>query len=369
MRSCARFLLSATCVLVIYPCLAVDDLPGKVLSEQRHKEFAVERELGRAVMSWLADGNEVSAGECDDLVNSLLSIGEPTARSYFIAAQVASLRGKTPIAITALENAAERCPDERAPGVSLPVRIVAPLWIGTIARQSGDIPRAQRAYELVLSKLDDVESKECITMICNLYLAEMESDNLKRDADALHRLAAAANVAKPDGPSAPVFHMYSAWAKYRRAEISEGRAQAASKLVPYAEVMSTYAMIALQLKLTGIVASPLAGCCGRDKRAEAIGKTIYDRILQSGRSSIDEDLVRLVYGFVYQQNRQYVEAEEYYLPLFQKGTFLSPIAGIYLANCKKAQNAPGEAEMILEQASKRYPGYDSLVMQIRQSSR
>lgn len=64
----------------------------------------MQRDLGKAVMSWLADGNEPAALECDRLIDSLLAVREPTVRSYFLVAQVANLRQKPQDAITALNS-------------------------------------------------------------------------------------------------------------------------------------------------------------------------------------------------------------------------------------------------------------------------
>lgn len=356
------------CVLISFICFAGTNRSEFVISEQMKKEYIIKRALGKAVISWLADGNEPAALECDKLIDSLLAAGEPTVRSYFIAAQIANLRHKPKEAITALENALRKYPDERAPGLSFPVKIVAPLWIGTIARQTGDFTKAQKIYESILGDLDDLKGKETLTMICHLYLAEIESDYLQRNTDALKRLNVLERIPRPADKNWADWHdMYRAWAKYKYNKISYGKEQAIQKLTAHKEASSTIARVVTQLKLCGIIASPLSGCCGNDKRAEVIGKTIFDRIIQSGKSSIDEDLVKLTYGYVYQQNKKYDEAEKYFLQIYNDNIFFSPVAGIYLAFTEKDQGKTKEADEILEQVKTKYPGYNSLVTKVRQS--
>lgn len=369
MRVKRELILQVLCVLISSNFVISLGQSTSIISDQRTTEFNIEKDLGKAVMSWLADGNDLAAIECDRLANSLLVTEEPTVRAYFIAAQVANLREKPKKAISILEEVIIKYPNDKAPLMIYPVRIVGHFWIATIAKHSDDILRAQEEYESILSNLDDVKGKEILTIICNLYLAEIESDHHKKKTNALNRLKALDNIKSPEGTLAKWYDMYSAWAQYSSDQLSQGKNQAMQMLKPYTEANNAYTWIVTHLQLSGIVASPLAGCCGRDERAESIGKTIYDRIIQSGKSSIDDAIVRLIYGFVYQNNKNYVEAEKYYLQLYNKETFLSPVAGMSLARVKKAQNKNDEANQLLDQISEKYPGYGSIVSQARQSLR
>lgn len=87
-----------TRIKVLFACLVI--LAGSSFSaganqvpvnrEVRRQKFRIERALGKAVMSWLSDGNDLAGAECDRLADSLLSLEEPGVSSYFIAAQVAN---------------------------------------------------------------------------------------------------------------------------------------------------------------------------------------------------------------------------------------------------------------------------------------
>ncbi|UCG57662.1 MAG: tetratricopeptide repeat protein [Phycisphaerales bacterium] len=367
MRVYMRLLLTVLVVVAGSSWVADADPAELTISEGRTREFKTERALGKAVISWLADGNAQAAIECDALVKSLLAEQEPSARSYFLAAQVANLRERPHDAISALESAIGRYPDEKAPVMSFPVRIVARFWIGTIARHSGDMQKAQSVYESILADPGDSEGRGNLMMMCNLYLAEIESEHLRRNDRAVTNLEAIERVGRPSGHWAMQYEMYKAWAQHRHAQIVRGKEQAAHELSPYPEVTLAPLLAVTQLKLSGIGASPLAGCCGRDERRDVIGETFSERVIQGRSSPIDEALVRLADGYMLEANKKYGEAENHYSRLFQNDSFLSPIAGISLARMKKAQGKISEAAAILEQVRAKYPGYDLLVTSLQQS--
>ena len=370
MQNYTKIFSFAICVFINVNCFADESQFVTTITPERQKEFLIERDLGKAAMSWLADNNELAALECDKFVDSLLAVREPTVRTYFLEAQVAYLRQNPKKAISALKKAIEKYPDEIAPNMSYPVRIVGRFWIATIARQSDDFAQAQKIYESILKELNSLEDKEILLMICNLYLAEMDLDHQKNKKDAISKLNSSNSIPRPSGQRANRYDFYRTWTQYNINEISFGKEQAAQQNIQNnTEVFNNYMWIVYQLELVGIVASPIAGCCGSDRRAEEIGKTFYERILQSSKSSIDDDIVRFICGFVYQQKKNYSEAEKHYSQLFNKDAFLSPVAGIYLAQCKKNQNDVGEAENVLKRVESKYPGYSSVVTQIRKSLR
>lgn len=371
MRALMRLLFSVLCVLISSGCLAGENQFKTVISEQRLKESNIEKELSKAVMLWLIDGNEPAALECDRLVDSLLAVGEPTARSYFIAAQVANLRQKPQEAIILLEKAINKHPDERAPiGIHVPVKIVGHLWIANIARQSGDIIRTQNAYESVLSILGekeaikDIEDKSGLIMMCNLYLAELESENLQNEQKALSHLQAIADIKKPTGPESSGYDLYKSWANYERTKMSIGKDNANLQLTSVPEEMSMHILAVQYLRLSGITGEPLTGSY---KGMNVVLDTLINRVIQSKVSQIDRDLARLGYGYDQQYKGNFYKAEKCYSSLFQDDSFFSPMAGISLARVKKSQEKTAEANEMLEQVRKKYPGYNSLVTKIRQS--
>lgn len=165
--------------------------------EKKWEEMEIWGDICKKTISWLSDANDLAGAECDRLADSLLSLHKPSVRSYLIAAQVANLREKPNKAISILEELISKYPNENAIIMSHPVKIVGRFWIATIAKQSGDIVKAKDVYENLLSILSTAENVKgvrdkgglSLTMICNLYLAEIESLHLKRNDVALARLA------------------------------------------------------------------------------------------------------------------------------------------------------------------------------------
>jgi len=330
------------------------------------EEWEIKRALSEKLFSWLSDANDLAGDECDRLVDSLLTLPETSIEAYFIAAQVAWLRNKPEKAICILEDAIRKYPDERDPMPS-PVRIVGRFWIGTIARYSGDMAKAKNVYETLLTiiarpgYIEGLDDKGGVMMICNLYLAEIESLHLKRNDRALPRLEAIERIKKPAGQLVVGYDIYKGWAQYQHTIISKGKAQATQQLIMYPEMDYDIMRVAeCQLMLCGISGSLLAYYPLSDKR-DVIERALFDRVIKSAVSPIDRSLARLVYGSAYQEKGHFAEAEKHYSALFEEDSFFSPVAGICLAQCKKAQDKTVEAERILERVKTRYPGYESAV--------
>jgi tetratricopeptide (TPR) repeat protein len=374
MRAHMKLLGIVICCLHTSSCLTSATQPSSILSGQT-QELIIERDLGKAVMSWLADGNEPAALECDKLVDSLLELDNPTARSYFIAAQVANLRKNPHKAILALEKAIEKYPNEEAPiGRKVPTKIVGRLWIANIARQSGDTEQAQGVYKTLLSTLisgtrtiEGAEDKNSLIMTCQLYLAEIESEQHRNNQGALSHLKAIIEIEKPTALQSyrkASFDLRKSWAAYEMNRITRGRDEANSELSPVSEPVSAYLLAAQHLLLNGIAGEPLVG--SRKGMNIAMDRLI-DRAIQNNYSRIDRDVARLGYGYDQCHKGNVEKAEGYFSSLFQDDSFFSPVAGVSLARVKKAQNNNDEANSVLDQVSKKYPGYASVVAQARQS--
>jgi tetratricopeptide (TPR) repeat protein len=347
------------------------------------QKYRIENALGEAVVSWLSDANESAGVECERLVDSLLALPEPSIKAYFVAAQATYLRGKPQKAILILEDLISKHPNKPAEVMQFPVSIVSRFWIGTIARHSGDMTKAKSVYETIRKNLRGREGENSLAMICNLYLAEIESKHMKRDDLALARLEEIKQLEKPAGHWGEQYEVYKAWTMYEHTRISKGKAQAAHELIRYEEAA-----------ISPMVAAAHHGLCGMRRvidysrpehlRSGIIGRALLDSFRNDTISPIDWSLVTLVYGVSYlgeaqqaqhaqkeelrlEARKHYLEAEKYCSELFDDDSFFSPIAGIYLARCKKAQGKTVEAESILEKVKTKYPGYDSTVTELRES--
>lgn len=367
MKTCVKLIFVALVVLAgsSFATSTSQSVPNN--REKRLQKYKIKKALGEKVISWLSDANDAAGAECDRLADSLLALKEPGVWSYFIAAQVANLREKPKKAIAILEEVIGKHPNEKAPATTLPVRIVARFWIGTIARYSGDIAKANNVYEKILENLQGVKAKVRLGIICNLYLAEIEYEHLKRNDLALARLEAIERVRKPAGPFGAGCDTYRGWATYQRIKISKGRSQAAQELVAYPEMVQAPLLAGHQLSLGGLSGAPLTGC-GSDTRINIVVETLAIRTVGNTASPIDRELMRLFYyGFGHEGKKEFGEAEKHYSALLEGDSYFSPVAGISLAHCKKAQDKTTEADSILEQVRTKYPGYNSLVSELKES--
>jgi tetratricopeptide (TPR) repeat protein len=344
----------------------------------RKEERRIRHALGEAVISWLADANEAAGNECDKLADSLLSIKEPepSVRAYFIAAQVAKLRGKPQKAIAILEEVINKHPDESAEVSTFPVRIVGRFWIGTIARQSGDIMKTKNVYEAILKDLENMsglEGREGLIMICNLYLAETESEHLKNNSNALARFEAIERIKRPEGQWGIQYDMFKDWSVYQRDKISKGKKQAAQRLATNLEIIETAPLLAATvMKFCGMTGEPLVSCCsGPGERSLMVLKTFIKQASESKTSKIDRDLAKLTYGVIKhpgqeeRQRQEEKETEKHYSTLFDEDSYFSPIAGIYLASCKIEQGNIAEGNAILDKVKSKYPGYEPAVNKLK----
>jgi hypothetical protein len=368
MITCKKNFIIVICVFINFNCMAGE---SQLVSSERQKEFLIERDLGKAVVSWLVDSNAPAALECDKLVDSLLAVREPTARTYFIEAQVANLRQNPKKSISAIERAITKYPNDKAPiGINVPINIVGRLWISNFAKQTGDIQLAQKNYESVLSILggtetiNGVEDKGGLIMMCHLYIAELESEYMQDKQQSMLHLQAISKVKKPDGTQGAGYDLYKLWADFESTKITGGKEKANLELSTIPEVESIDVLAAQHLILNGIAGEPLTGL-GRGMNI--VMDKLITQVIENKNFIIDKQLACIGYGYDQNHKGNLVKAENLYSILFQGDSFFSPIAGISLSKIKMAKNNTEEANKIIDQVKKKYPGWDLTVTQIRES--
>lgn len=323
------------------------------------QEHRVYRDICKAAISWIVDGNEPAGAKCDVLADSLLKTDGPSAESYLMAAQVAYLRRRPQNAISILEEVSHRYPDtETRVGQRLPVRVTSQFMIAAIASENGNTSRAKSAYETVLPQLHALHMGEALGAICNLYLAEIDCTLPRSKDSALARLAAIENSKGNDGFEKTIGGLYKKWARFCQAKML-------GKPVPVelnaeANTITDSSMVAVFiLELNGMAGSLLADNCA-DIRINRVIQWMIEQHVKNTSSSLDRELVRLAYGYDQYHRGNHEEAERYYAPLFAEKSFFSPVAGVQLARSKIAQGKAGEADDLLQEIRVRYPGFESL---------
>ncbi|MDH4240066.1 MAG: tetratricopeptide repeat protein [Phycisphaerae bacterium] len=363
-------LFGAVILILAGVCLANSkDMSESIDRAKRLQEHRLIKEIAKATVAWLQDQNEPARLEVDRRIDLLLEQDQLSVKSYFIAAQSAGLCENYQKAISILQDVIEKHPDEKAPGFDLPVKIVGRLWLATVAKQSGDIDKAKSVYESILSDMETLETKqgrESIAMICNLYLAEIESKQQNKDV-ALARLRSVKQPKLPaKGEWVGLYNTYIDWATY---EINKRvqKEKAAAALRGDKKTIGLAHMVAmLHVSLSGIYSLPISDYIFDDK-GNIILDTVYKRAINNESSKIDRNLSRLVAGSIKERAKSYTEAERYFFDLYQGDSYFSPIGGISLARCKRMENKTAEADSILEQVRTRYPGYDSVVTELKES--
>lgn len=344
------------------------------LDSEKWKKYLEERpiwgDLCKQAISFVIDSNEAASEECVRLADSLLKLPEPSVKGYFCAASALHLCNKSQRAIEILELAVEKYPKENAPiGTVKPAKIIGRFWIAGIAMQIGDTQRAKETYETILKEIEktEYEGKVNDLNICRLYLAEIELNNLKRKDMALERLKTVKIDKKQFKKPEEIYDIYKDWAEFQQLKISKGKSEAARLLKEgYPGITSAIPGFAAGLmQSTMMLGEPLSNYAS--ERPNELNDFLKKRNIESPHSSITRDLARLGYGFDYEYRKNYSKAEELYSSVFQDDSFFSPAAGVSLARVKKAQNKNEEANMALDQVSKKFPGYGSVVRQVRQS--
>jgi tetratricopeptide (TPR) repeat protein len=300
--------------------------------------------------------------ECDLLADSLLSREESSVDDSFAAAQFANVCERPEEAIRILEDAISKEGDKQVNlllGWHIPVKILGHLWIGTTAKQAGDIAKAKYAYETSLKKLEDMEivGEERLAAICHIYLAEIEAKYLKRQDRALRHLRAIGHIERPNGKE---IDLYENWAAYEHTRISEGKDHAAQQLScsGFERPLDLY----IHLAVSGVMGE-LGEYVGPAKQ-ELFAKVIWDRAMVRTRGWGDTNMLRLAYGFNCEQTENFNEAEKHYSAVFEDESYFSPLGGIFLAGCKRRQGKIADAEEILEKVAAKHPGCESLVTKL-----
>ncbi len=335
----------------------------------RSRESRLLEELGNAAVAWLKEGKQSSILEVNKLIDSLLAESNLSVGAYFAAAKIANLCGQSEKAILILENVASKHGDADAPGSMIePVDLMAYYWIGSIARHSGDGQRASRAYETIIEKSKKWEGlnqeRYAINLMhCNMYLAEIASDNLKDNTLALKRLdeveKAIESVEKDHKPYEVKF--FQDWAKYKASVIRNGKSQARQQLAAKDsnKVLSTAFMTAVvQLSLTHLGGKTDPSLFdGKPENGEFLGEALKRLVTESTKSPIDKRLAKFFTGTLELERKKFTEAEKHFSELFEEDSYFSPMAGIALAHCKKEQGKNAEAADVLKQVKNKYPGY------------
>ncbi len=324
-------------------------------NQKGHKRRQIRRDLVSAFVSWAKSGKVSDGEKCDQLIDAVMEMEEPSARHYFNASQFSNLRWNPYKAISILKKANEKIPEETASCVNLPVRIAGPLWIGTFQRQTGDAQAAMKTYETVRSSLSPDDKEGCFVMrLCSLYMAEIASENLKDEDRSLQELNAI-EVIPEHYKELPLFHtILLDWAAFKRTGKSKSQTEALKNLTLDSSGYGSHLYFAMTImKLSGLTPDTMLST----KQMDVIQKSIVDRVNEMSTGTMDKSILEFYCGYDSYTRKNYSESDKHYKVLFESKSFFSPLAGLSLAESKNEQRKHDEADRILEKVKIQYPGY------------
>jgi len=343
----------ACAVILIMSAGGVAESSIMEMPRPSREERKICRELCSVTIKWLEDGEAADSEECDKLIDTLLSLENASVKAYLIAAQTASLRGRSEKALSILRKVAEEHPNETAGIMNVPVGVLAHCWMATIAGQSGDTDGARSACETALRMLKD--SNSGMATVVSLYLAEIELSQPNRREQGIGLLRGLASRTHEAPRLGQRIFSHEKWAAYIEAKTTQGATQAAKAMViEAADVAEAPVVAAVQLRMRGITDVPFADYCP-DKRVDIVSAVLLKRAIDSHVSEIDASCARLAYGVDCERKGKRNEAIQQYSQLFGMESFLSPIAGLYLMRVRSASNEGAESSEILRVLKSRHP--------------
>ncbi|MHC4665378.1 MAG: hypothetical protein ACYS9T_05400 [Planctomycetota bacterium] len=278
------------------------------------KEREMLRELQDSLEQWLKDDREADGAKCDSLVEHILSRPRGSPEAYFAAASAARLRGQPQKVVDILRKAIATCPKEKAPGLNLPVDVVAYFRIGAIARHSGNAEEATKAYESAIKNIDGIEAAEFHKASCYMYLAEIAHEILKDDEPAMKRLREmtfiinSADIEKMSPDWAEVWPVLKGWTSYEYARVKSGKVPVSDgPKYPKAADEGVLGLAMIQMSLGGLE-----------------HHILLQQTAQSNKSSIDSALAKLALALSYMHSGRNLEARKYLSDLAESDSYFAP---------------------------------------------
>ncbi len=260
MRHLARTLRSCGIMLVLCASAGAGPAtPRRDVAPENPQEYLLRRALADKTVSWLQTNDADAGSQCDKSAESLLAVDKPSALSYFTAAQSAWLRGQPQLAIARLRKAVEERGDQSAPtNVIMPVKVVGPLWIATIARYSGSMALARDEYKKLLATLsENVKENGGEMLFVYLHLAEIGTDHCQNRKEA-HAYLQAADLLIASNRGEKPSGIMGQWIQYERTKLAHGKPQANRELLGESDMMS---LPIFHTNLMGLTGNPLREWC------------------------------------------------------------------------------------------------------------
>ena len=350
--------------------LAAED---EALATKRQQAFTSR--IHEILFAAVIDGSTTAVQECCSLAERLLTSDTENVESHIFAAKVCDLCGDVEKAALIVNDIVARRPDDKMRGIQFPVGLAGGFWAGTLYKRCGKAELALGTYESLQQSLGDQQGKEFYQILCRMYEAEVYSTMLKNKDRAIERLEsiAAINMDPKDSPNDNTsgLDVFKNWALYFRDRL-QGETKTASVAQPDKSlIMWMYPYIHAQM--VGIINEPEVGFY--DGERSALRTTALDRAIENGSSVIDREMSQLAYGVLAfgwfpsgnSEPKSLQKAEKHLFDLFKGDSFWAPVAGMSLAYGQAVRGKTAESDATYEQVKQRFPEYESLIEQSKQS--
>jgi len=270
------------------------------------------RKLAQLLQQWPEDDKLVNR---EEIVNQMFLTQNGGVEARFTAVSGARLLGQTREAVEMLKKASALFPNEKTPGMNLPVRFTAQYQMATIALHEDGAGEAAMAYEMALKETENLEAQWFLEALCLVHLAEIADETLRDKQTALKRLTEAMGILesvdtdKLTADWATALPILSGWMVYEYAKVNGTDASSNRLAYGDAKVDGVLGLAMMQMSLAGLE-HPI----------------LLRRAAESDKSIIDSNLAKLALAFGSDNKGHNTESDKWLLNLSRSDSYFADFA-------------------------------------------
>jgi tetratricopeptide (TPR) repeat protein len=307
------------------------------------EQLVYQEKLGRAAAEVAKSATPLCAA-----IEELQGSKTLDVRRCLAASEGAILLGTPQLTMGLMDRLIRECPNEKVPGMKLPVSVVGNLRIGTAGRYSGQSARALAAYQAAIAAADGMRGpddlKTGVRAVAMIYIAEIMVGQ-GRSQEAVDMLGRVAQLAPVRGmPPA----LYKQWAEAEIIAIGSTRTELSTRAMEPLPAM----LLLAHLSLAGF--DDIAEL-DRHAGTDVVGPRLLEMASHSGVSRTDACLARLYRAETHARAGRYDEAFKLYEYVMHEPGFFGLDGAAGMLSCLKAQKKNREAEELAARMLARFP--------------
>lgn len=324
--------------------------------QKERDDYRLREKMKSTFWAWAESDSAADDSACDAAIREFIQSEPSEPRSYFLAAQIAVLRNQYDMAISILETGIAKDPGAASSVGQLSVATAGRLWIATIQRYAGDTAKAIETYDKLKTSLDPNRPEDVlVSAMCSLYLWELANTPKGKCVCRFQDLEdiIATKPLSVLGTNDPL-PLYRQWATFFYVRDTQGQ-QLASAVLPPLEPSAIMVAIG-HLTVCGLHPAVLDPS---GPHLQVLEKRLVTRVFELPNNGIDKELYRMMLGYLAVTEQNDSGAEKHFAALYQGENFLSPLAGLLLAETNRRQGKQAEAQALIEQIRSRHPVYST----------